>query len=56
VWRLSAKVEVELPEEELVWYEWLEEGKPYREFLISAEVLNPAMKVAMAECRKEPEF
>jgi len=31
---------VEVPEEIVAPYEWIEEGKGYREFLIPAEVLN----------------
>ena len=31
---------VEIPEEVLETYEWIEEGKPYREFLIPADVVN----------------
>jgi len=32
--------EVEVPEPALSEYEWIEEGKPYREFLVPAEVVN----------------
>jgi hypothetical protein len=31
---------VEMPEDEVVFYEWVEEGKPVREFLVPAEVVN----------------
>lgn len=31
---------VEMPEETVLFYEWVEEGKPYREFLVPAEVVN----------------
>jgi hypothetical protein len=33
---------IELPEDAVAPYEWLEEGKPYREFLIPAELANSA--------------
>ena len=29
-------------------YEWVEDGKPYREWLIPAAILNPVMRVEMA--------
>lgn len=31
---------VEIPENVFVEYEWIEEGKPYREALIPAEIVN----------------
>jgi hypothetical protein len=31
---------VEVPDAELEPYEWVEEGKPYREWLVPAELLN----------------
>lgn len=31
---------VEIPDEVLAEYEWIEEGKPYREFLVPAEIVN----------------
>ena len=31
---------VDIPEDVLTKYEWLEEGKQYREFLVPAEVVN----------------
>lgn len=31
---------LEIPEAELVEFEWVEDGKPYREFLVPAELLN----------------
>lgn len=31
---------VEIPEDQIIEYEWVEEGKPYREFLIPAETVN----------------
>ena len=29
---------------ELLDFEWIEEGKPYREWLIPAEVINPRIR------------
>jgi hypothetical protein len=31
---------LEAPEDELAAHEWIEAGKPYREFLVPAEQLN----------------
>lgn len=31
---------LEIPESEVLQYEWEEEGKPYREFCVPAEILN----------------
>jgi hypothetical protein len=31
---------IEVPDDEIVAYEWIEEGKGYREALVPAEVLN----------------
>ena len=31
---------VEIPEEWVVEFEWAEEGKPYREFFVPAELVN----------------
>lgn len=31
---------IEIPETVLLQYEWLEEGKPYREFLVPANLVN----------------
>jgi hypothetical protein len=33
-------LEYEIPESELTKYEWIEEGKGYREFLVPADVVN----------------
>ena len=32
--------EIIAPDEVLAEYEWVEDGKPYREFLIPAEIVN----------------
>jgi len=31
---------VEIPEDDVLFYEWVEEGKPYREFLVPADLVN----------------
>ena len=31
---------VDIPETMIAEYEWVEDGKPYREWLIPAEILN----------------
>jgi hypothetical protein len=31
---------IDVPEEEIIKYEWVEEGRTYREFLIPAAVAN----------------
>ena len=31
---------VEIPVDDVLFYEWVEEGKPYREFLVPAELVN----------------
>jgi len=36
-------------QDELVEWEWVEEGKPYREWLIPAEVLNSSGVVSLCE-------
>jgi hypothetical protein len=38
---------VDVPAEVVERYEWIEDGKPYREFLVPAAALNPAAKVAL---------
>lgn len=44
------KVHVNFPAKELRFWEWQEEGKGYREFLIPASVLNPSVtKLSVAE-------
>jgi hypothetical protein len=39
---------VDIPEDALADYEWVEEGKPYREWLVPAELVNryPVSQVA----------
>jgi len=33
-------LEIRIPESEVTRFEWVEEGKPYREFLVPARILN----------------
>jgi hypothetical protein len=37
-------IDVEMTDDELWDFEWIEEGKPYREWLIPAEVINPRIR------------
>jgi hypothetical protein len=39
-----------IPENVLIEYEWIEEDKPYREFLIPASVVNGYGKPEIVEC------
>lgn len=38
-------IDLNIPEESLAEYEWIEEGKPYQEFLIPANLINTNSKV-----------
>jgi len=38
--RMEAWFEIDIDEKLLANYEWIEDGKPYREWLVSADVLN----------------
>ena len=42
-------LQVEVEEPLIAAYEWIEEGKPYREWLIPAAVLNKAGQVKLAD-------
>jgi hypothetical protein len=46
-------VKLDIPEHKLARWEWTGEGRPYREWLIPAELLNDCMTVEMVE---QPEF
>jgi hypothetical protein len=51
-------LEIEMPENVAVGYEWLEEGKNYREFLIPAALANsygPPRQVPSAEEAEMPD-
>lgn len=39
------RVRLPLPESAIAQYEWIEEGKPYREWLVPADLINPIMVV-----------
>jgi hypothetical protein len=43
------EVSVDLPADALAAWEWIEEGKPYREWLIPATLLNPNCRVRIVE-------
>ncbi len=49
------KVSLRLTEDDLAPYEWVEEGKGYREWLVPSAVLNPNMTVEIVERDTEPE-
>ncbi len=40
---------IELPEKVIADYEWVEEGKPYREWLIPARLINEQASVCIAD-------
>lgn len=43
------EVTVELASSEIAEYEWVEEGRSFREFLIPAAILNPVMQLRIVE-------
>jgi hypothetical protein len=43
------EVIVDLSADDLADYEWVEEGKPYREWLIPAALINATMTIAVRE-------
>jgi hypothetical protein len=43
-------LQIEVAEPMIASYEWVEEGKPYREWLIPATVINGFGKVKLADC------
>src|SRR5262245_8840384 len=45
----EALVQVEIAEEILTDYEWIEEGKPYREWLVPADILNKYGRIELVE-------
>ena len=45
----EALLQVEVEEPLIAAYEWVAEGKPYREWLIPADVLNGLGKVKLAD-------
>jgi hypothetical protein len=40
------ELQTEMSESDLEQYEWIEEGKSYREWLIPAEIINTRMKIS----------
>jgi hypothetical protein len=44
---------VEVPANTVEPYEWIEEGKPYREFLVPATLLNAQGKMTIADEHEE---
>ena len=44
---------VEVPEERMMPFEWIEEGKPYREFLAPAAVVNRFGLPTICDVRQE---
>lgn len=47
------EVTVEMTESEIAQYEWIEQGKPYREFLVPAAEINSRMKIRVVDDRRE---
>jgi hypothetical protein len=43
------EVTMDLSESDLADYEWIEEGKPYREWLIPAALINARMSVRLVD-------
>lgn len=43
------EVTIDLPESKVAQYEWVEEGKGYREFLVPAELINATSSVRIIE-------
>ena len=44
---------VEVPSHEIEPFEWIEEGKPYREFLVPADVLNRLGKITRLSIERD---
>jgi len=42
-------LEIRIPESAVIPFEWVEEGKPYREFLVPARILNDKGIVALRQ-------
>jgi hypothetical protein len=47
------EVTTDMTESEIAQYEWIEEGKGYREFLIPAAEINSRMKIRIVEEGRE---
>lgn len=42
-------VDLDLADDELAEFEWVEDGKPYREWLVPAEVINRRAAISLAD-------
>jgi hypothetical protein len=42
-------LQVDLPEQVVANYEWIEEGKPYREWLVPARLINKQAKISVVK-------
>jgi len=51
-----AAVTVDLAEEDLADYEWIEESKAYREWLVSAPIVNPHMTFRIVKSDETSDF
>jgi hypothetical protein len=49
-------LKVELPEQVIADFEWIEEGKPYREWLIPAQRINEQAKASIVDEDEGREF
>ena len=47
---------LDIPESVIAEYEWVEEGKPYREFLVPADTVNEYGPPTVEDIRPEPFF
>ena len=43
------RIDLDLAPDDLADYEWVEDGKPYREWLVPADLLNRYCKVTVAD-------
>jgi len=46
------EVNTDMTESEIAQYEWIEEGKGYREFLVPAAEINSRMKIRIVKDRR----
>jgi hypothetical protein len=46
-------VQLDMRDADLAWYEWVEEGKGYREWLLPAALLNAKGSVTLDDVRLE---
>ena len=49
-------LQLELPEELIADYEWVEDGKPYREWLVPAQWINERAKASVVDEDGSSEF